>query len=554
MKNNWRFKSVNNQFVEKIQKLSNLSFISSTFLSQKLNDSESLEEDIKKYLNVNLKNNWIDPISIKNMEKATELLKKHIENSSKIGILADYDVDGISSCIILESMLKKLNLETCIFIPNRSDGYGPNQNAINYFKNENVSLIFLLDCGTTSFEFIEKAQTDIIVIDHHFSTNYVNLETLINPTLSDSTQELKELCAATLTFLFCHSFLKNSNYDINFINEFLNKNLDLVAIATICDVMKLNNLNKAFIKLGLKKIEENNRIGIKHLLNLSKIKLPITANDIAFYIGPKINASGRIEEAKTAYKLLVSKDEEESAELAIKLEKINNLRKNLQQEAYLEAKQLAENKKNNQIICIASKNFHIGIMGIIAAMIQEEFQKPTIVGSILDDNIIKASARSNTFNIGSLIHQAQTNNLILTGGGHAAAAGFSILSENFDEFDRWANEFELKIEEKFIEICMKTDLNSVKNDFYKLGPFGNGNEAIKICIENLIVRDFFENEKSYKIILEEDFKNHTFFLPKKREKLANFIKNAMEARKTIDIILELNEKNFHSIIDSKFHY
>lgn|GEM_PF-3233843 len=341
-------------------------------------------DELTTFLNPSLKNAWIDPALLPDMQKAMEIMQKIVQNCGKIGILGDYDVDGISSCALLKETFDELGIETKIWLPKREDGYGPSAKALEFFRKNPVEVLILADCGSSAHEFASFYENPLIIIDHHSIDTMIDGKIVINPHRPDVNPleqcEFQKLCATGLAFLFVHQLLEKLSIEIPRRQKILTNSLDLVALATICDVMEISKLNRALIKKGLNMVEKQERLGLRFLIQRCDLKLPLSASDIAFYVGPRLNAAGRIDDPLLAFDLLTTKDENTAATLAQKLEELNNARKNIQQEAYEEAANLADPEAN--IICIASLKWHAGIVGIIAAKIQEQFKKPAIIGAI----------------------------------------------------------------------------------------------------------------------------------------------------------------------------
>jgi single-stranded-DNA-specific exonuclease len=548
LKRKWELATINPELIYALQDKFKLSYITAHALAKKASF-----EDAEKFLDPNLKSEWIDPAKLKNLDTAVDVLLQEMKKGQKIGIIGDYDVDGITSTIILQETLKKLNLESVYSVPNRIQGYGPNHEAFEYFQKENVNLIFMLDCGTNSNDFCQKWPGKIIIIDHHACDNFTPNATIVNPNIHHenfiSDEKFQKMCAAQLTFLFVHALLNKLNHPEK--TEILKSKLDLVSMAIVCDVMPLNNLNRAFVKIGMKEIELQKRIGIKHLIQESKLRFPLTAEDIGFSLGPKINAAGRMLSCEYAIKLLSTNNEEEAFKLTLELGKINELRKNLQEEILKQAREQAILQKDEKILVLFNERWNVGIIGIIAGMICEEFHKPAIVASRIE-NEIKASCRSRSINIGYLVQQAAAQKLILKGGGHFNAAGLSCDPQKWDEFKIWLSQSVQNeiVQAPVLQITCVASMELISEDFKKLGPFGNGNEKIAVWVKDLIIRNFAEYPKCYRLTLEENFSSHTFFIFKKQTALIEFFKNSQQLRKKIDIVINLSEKNFHSIEDA----
>ena len=300
----WVLKEYDKNLVELISKNYNLDF----FISKLLAIKNINTNNIDNFLNPRIKNFLPNPYIFKDMKKGLSLLSEHIKKNNKICIFGDYDVDGATSSSMMSRYLKFLSIDHLVFIPDRQkDGYGPSIATFENIINQNVSLIIALDCGTTSFEAIDFAKSkniDVIVIDHHKSQeNFPKADAIINPNRVDESGEYYYLCAAGVLFIFLvglNSFLR----EINFFSE--NKTsepdllnfLDLVMMGTVCDVVPLINLNRAFVNQGLKIASKRENLGLKTLVDFSKIKKKLSTYEVGYVLGPKINAGGRIGKSK----------------------------------------------------------------------------------------------------------------------------------------------------------------------------------------------------------------------------------------------------------------
>lgn len=534
---------INSQSIEKIQTIQN--FIHCSLLTSKIIANKNIPFDsLETYINPTLKKTWINTNKIPNIEQATEEILKIIDQKGKIGIIGDYDVDGLTSTTILKEFCDLFQIETIIWIPSRKDGYGPSDSALSFFQKNKVDLLIMVDCGTTSYSFTSQYNNKIIIIDHHNANKTAENCIIINPNANiykkEILQELKEMSAASLLFFTISHILKKINHP-NY-QETLKSMLDLIALSTICDMIPLNNLNRALVKEGLKLLKNQNRIGLSQLINFANIKLPITAKDIAYNIGPRLNATGRIDTPEISLKLLLAKTYEETSDIIYKIEQTNNYRKDLQEVIFAEAIELAKNSKD-KIICLASENWNAGVVGIIAAMIQNETKKPTIIGNITN-NEIKASARSNSINIGILIEKAAENKIISKGGGHKAAAGLTCLKSQWEEFKKWINGQEFKVTKETIKIDAISTLKEIDNDYNILSPFGIANEAPKILIKDVITNKIINKQTYYQIILEENYQTQIFFVNNSQKKLIEALSEAHIQKIKINIVISLNEKNF----------
>jgi single-stranded-DNA-specific exonuclease len=262
------------------------------------------KEEVKSFLHPTIKNILPNPYILKDMDKAVERTEKAIINREKIGIFGDYDVDGATSTAILGKYFEFLKIPFEIYIPDRkTEGFGPNKKAFSEFINLGVNLIFTVDCGTLSFapiDFAKKKNIDVIILDHHQSeTNLPSAHSIVNPNRFDDRSDLNYLCAAGVCFLFLvalNKMLRDKNWFSNSTIDEPNlmNLLDLVSLGTVCDVVPLIGLNRALVYQGLKVLKKKNNLGLKTLIEVCNIESNITAHDLGYVLGPRINAGGRV--------------------------------------------------------------------------------------------------------------------------------------------------------------------------------------------------------------------------------------------------------------------
>ena len=518
---NWILKKYNQE---------DLKFIKDNFyldeITSKLISIRNIKRDeIESYLNPSIKNFLPNPNNLKDMEKSTLRSIKAILESEKIGIFGDYDVDGATSTALLGNYFSELNLDYEIYIPDRKkEGYGPSVQGFQELINKKVKIIFTVDCGTLSYDainFAKKEKVDVIVLDHHQSEiKLPSAFSIVNPNRFDDKSNLQYLCAAGVTFMFLVSlnrelrtqkwFEQNNIIEPNLINY-----LDLVSLGTVCDVVPLTGLNRAIVKQGLKIIKTKKNLGLKTLLDICKIESNPSIYHLGYLIGPRINAGGRVGKCSHGANLLLNKDPKYTFKLAIELDQFNKERQMLEKD--LLQKILGETKDyiNDPVLVLSGNNWHEGIIGIVAARLKDKFNKPVIIISVNGDEG-KASARSIVgFDIGSVIIAATQENLLLKGGGHKMAGGFSIKIKNIEKFKSFVFKKYRSINEN-----LKSDKpllldsviapSAVNLDFYKkvelLSPFGSGNPEPKFIIENLkTINGKIVGEKHIKsVLLGED--------------------------------------------------
>ena len=568
---NWISKKYNEKIVNTLKDNLSLSEILSRLIAiRKININE-----VNLFLNPKIKNSLPDPFILKDMDKSVDRVSKAIINKEKIGIFGDYDVDGATSTAILGNYFNAIGSKVSIYIPDRkTEGYGPSNNGFDKLIKEGSNIIFTVDCGTMSFETIntyQKKNYDIIVLDHHQSElKLPNAHSIINPNRFDDKSNLNYLCAAGVCFMFLVAlntrlkklkwFEKNNITEPNLINY-----LDLVSLGTVCDVVPLVGLNRTIVSQGLKIINRISNPGIKTLKNICGIESNLNTYHLGYIIGPRINAGGRVGKCSHGANLLLSKNPKEVFKIASELEIYNNERKIIEKDILNKIEKNISVNNKDSVIVLSGHNWHSGIIGIIASRLKEKFNKPTVIISVVD-KIGKASARSVFgFDIGSIIINAVQQNILLKGGGHKMAGGFSIKEDNITKFKNFINKSFLKIEKgikKSNEIFFDSIISpsAVNHDFYNeinsLSPFGSGNPEPKFVIENLeLIKSTIVGDKHIKsILVGQDgsvVKSVTFNAVETDLEAYLFAKN----RKKINIFgkLSLNEwkgkKNVEFIID-----
>ena len=514
---NWILKKYNQEEISFLKDNFFLDEIPSKLLSIR----KIKKEDIRSFLNPSIKNFLPNPNTLMDMEKATLRTSKSINKKEKVGIFGDYDVEGTTSTALLGKYFTELKIPYEIYIPDRKkEGYGPSIKSFKELIDKGVKIIFTVDCGTLSFDAIEFAKennTDVIVLDHHQSEiKLPKAFSIINPNRFDDESNLQYLCAAGVTFMFLVSinrklrleswFTKNKIDEPNLINY-----LDLVSLGTVCDVVPLIGLNRAIVKQGLKILKIKNNLGLKTLLDICNIESNPSIYHLGFMLGPRINAGGRVGKCSHGANLLLDTDPKNAFKLASELDQFNKERQILEKDLLQKLLNETKDYSKDPVLVLSGSNWHEGIIGIVAARLKDKFNKPVIIISI-DGEIGKASARSIVgFDIGSVIIAATQNKILLKGGGHKMAGGFSINIKNIEKFKefvfrRFRNINEDLTSEKPLYLDSTISPAAVNLDFYNkvnnLAPFGSGNPEPKFIIENLkTVNSKIVGEKHIKSVL-----------------------------------------------------
>ena len=499
---NWIYKKFDSSDIKKISEKYSLSEIAAKLLSIR---KESIG-NFELFLNPKIKNLLPNPMRLKDMNEAVERAYKAIINFDLIAIFGDYDVDGATSTAVLARYFLSINQKVKIYIPERkTEGYGPTLKSFKNLIDAGAKLIFTVDCGTLSYKPIEMAKNlnvDVIVLDHHQSDiRLPEACALINPNRYDETSDLSYLCAAGVCFVFLvalnkklreKQWFKNNNiHEPNILNF-----LDLVSLGTVCDVVPLIGLNRAIVKQGLKILKNRNNLGLKTLYDLCKIEASPNIFDLGFKLGPRINAGGRVGKSSDGAELLISDDPQKVYKIAISLDKYNAERKSIEMLLFKQIDSEIKKFHNYPVLVISGKNWHVGVIGIVASRIKDKYNKPTVIIA-LDENKGKGSARSVIgFDIGSQIIRAVQADILEKGGGHKMAGGFSILEKNIPifrdlliksfekSFKGLSKESNLYLDSIIAPIALNEDFF---NEINLLAPFGPGNKEPTFVIENLKV-------------------------------------------------------------------
>ena len=477
------------------------------YLSQIICNRKIRYDEVENFINPKLRNLMPEPFVLKDMEKAVNRVAEAIIKKQKIAIIGDYDVDGATSTSILKRYFGALGVIPAVHIPSREEGYGPSDLAFAEFQKENAELVITIDCGTTAFDVLNRASEngfDIIVIDHHEAENILpKVYAVVNPKRVDEDNPYKYLefmSAVGVGFMFLVALnrkLRNSGIFANGGEPDLMQLLDLVALGTVCDVVPLLGLNRAYVKQGLKVMAQLNNVGLKNLMMISGVTSAPSSYHLGYVLGPRINACGRVGNADLENILLCTEIESEAKSLAEKFNAYNMERKDIEDYVVLQAiEQLEKEPQEYPIAFVYGHDWHQGVIGIAAGKLRERYNVPAFVMSVENDEV-KGSARSvDGIDLGALILSAKEQGLITGGGGHMMAAGFSLTEEQIPEFKKFVGEYVISKlgKEKItpiINIDCALNLSAVNTDLCKnleiLEPYGAGNPEPKILIKNVIL-------------------------------------------------------------------
>ena len=447
-----------------------------------------------------------DPGLLPDMEGAVEILEKKIAAGARIRIVGDYDIDGVCSSCILALGLKRLGAKADWEIPDRiKDGYGINESIIRVASAEGIDTILTCDNGIAAISQIALAKElgmTVVVTDHHdIQTRALEdgseedllppADALVNPKRRDSTYPFPQICGAMVAYKLIQVLYERAGVPRE---EWLEM-MELAAVATVGDVMKLQDENRIVVKEGLKRIAHTKNLGLRALIRANQLDpAKISAYHIGFIIGPCLNAGGRLQTAKLALGLLLAEDEREAEELAAELKILNDQRKDMTQEGVIEAQaQVEEHYREDKVLVVFLPDCHESLAGIVAGRIREQYNKPTFILTYGEDGA-KGSGRSiEAYHMFQGLVEVQ--DLLTKFGGHPMAAGFSLPLENVGEFRRRLNENARLTPEDFvpkvwIDIALPFEYVSEEliEELELLEPFGNGNEKPQFAQRDLFVR------------------------------------------------------------------
>ena len=457
--------------------------------------------DADRFLNPDYEKDTHNPFLIKGMEKAAKRILTAIEKNQKIIIYSDYDADGIPGAVILSDFFKKINfLNYENYIPSRlKEGYGLNTQAVEKFKDDGTNLLITIDCGIADVAEVKMAEDfgiDVIITDHHL----VNGElppafAILNSKQADDDYPDDMLCGAGVVYKLIQALIQEGNFDLP--EGWEKWLLDMVGLATVADMVPLTNENRIFARYGLLVLRKSPRLGLLKLLRkIGTDQKNLTEDDIGFMLAPRINAASRVDDPMIAFDLLSADDEVAADNLACQLHQLNNKRKTLVATAVRKANKKIKERDEKDVVVIGHSDWNLGISGLIASSLQNEYQKPCFVWGTDENNNYCGSCRSDNVDLMELMNLAE-DGFFEHFGGHKGAAGFGIVSEQIHFFEEKILEAFGKIENKEmaeeIFVDKKLILDDVNWNNYKLiekmAPFGMGNTKPLFLFENTEVVD-----------------------------------------------------------------
>lgn len=509
MQARWILSPAEDDHVHRLMKDHDLDEIVARLLASRKIESAHVDA----YLNPRLSRDFPDPLTLKGMKEFAAYLADAIIRGRKIAAFCDFDVDGSTSAAVLKKFFRHLGQEIMIYIPDRmTEGYGPNAKALQTLRTAGAEIVLMADCGTTAFDVIAAGRglgLEICVIDHHEAedrlpeANYV-----INPKRRDDDSGLDMLAAVGVTFLCCvavNSALRERGfYAGRGLPEPPLKNwLDLVGLGTVCDMVPLTGPNRLLVKSGFQQMAKGDNTGLKALCDVAGLKTAPTPDDAGFVIGPRINAGSRVHQSDLGARLLATEDAEEARNIAFLLNDCNNRRKEIQAEMMLDAISRVDRHAlhTRHLIFVHDISWHVGLNGLVAGQLKEKYGKPACVIAYAPGMDGQPEGRGSGrsvpgFNLAGLFMRAREAGLLLKGGGHAMAAGFTVTHDKVEALQAFLEEEAARVVAGGAEMLSEEEVDGIasirgiKTDLVHLlkrnvGPFGTANPEPKFVLPSV---------------------------------------------------------------------
>ena len=546
MQKNWNILSSDNIVVSALSKALNVSEIVAHLLVLR---GITTFEEAKLFFRPKI-SHLHDPFLMKDMQKSVDRIELAIVKKEKVLVYGDYDVDGTTSAAMMYLFLKKQGIDIEYYIPCRYDeGYGISLKGIDYAKANNFRLIVALDCGIRAVDQVDYANVkgvDFIICDHHNPAEKVpQAIAILNPKQIDCNYPYKELSGCGVGFKLIQAFSQKNNIEFSEIIEYL----DLLTVSIGADIVPMTGENRVFSFYGLQLINQSPRVGLKALMDVAQKTKDVTISDVVFGVAPRINAAGRIEHAKKAVEILVEQDYAKAKLFADKIEENNIIRRGLDKSITAEALEMIDATKKSTVV--HSKNWHKGVVGIVASRLIETHYKPTIVLAE-KDGMLTGSARSvHDFNLYAAIEKCSY--LCEKFGGHKYAAGLSIKKENLFQF---IEEFEKSVCETIIEdqlmpkinIDKAIDIDAIDDKLYRIikqfAPFGPKNLSPIFISKNVVDNGYGKRVGEDKIHLRINVKRTSSSIAGIGFGMGNLFENIKD-KQDFDVCYSIDENEWH---------
>ena len=401
-------------------------------------------DGVEAHRNPTIRHFMPDPSLFRDMDAAAERLADAVQRGEDVRIFGDYDVDGATSAALLIRLLRDIGLDARPYIPDRlMEGYGPSGEALVRLAGDGAQLIVTVDCGAQAFEALDMAKAagvDVVVVDHHKCAAALPVAlALVNPNRLDENDAAAvhgHLAAVGMAFLLGAALLRTLRARGWFATRpepAIMELLDIVALGTIADVAQLKGLNRAFVAQGLKVMAKRRNIGLAALMDASRLNRAPLCHDLGFALGPRINAGGRVGKADLGVRLLTTEDPAEAARIAAELDRLNEERRAIESIVQEQAEALLAAQDNRAVALVAGPGWHPGVIGIVAGRLKERAGRPAIVVALDEDGVGKGSGRSSSgVDLGAAVLAAKDSGLLVAGGGHAMAAGLTVMADKVD--------------------------------------------------------------------------------------------------------------------------
>ncbi|KAK0352168.1 hypothetical protein LTR94_021971 [Friedmanniomyces endolithicus] len=401
-------------------------------------------DGVEAHRNPTIRHFMPDPSLFRDMDAAAERLADAVQRGEDVRIFGDYDVDGATSAALLIRLLRDIGLDARPYIPDRlMEGYGPSGEALVRLAGDGAQLIVTVDCGAQAFEALDMAKAagvDVVVVDHHKCAAALPVAlALVNPNRLDENDAAAvhgHLAAVGMAFLLGAALLRTLRARGWFATRpepAIMELLDIVALGTIADVAQLKGLNRAFVAQGLKVMAKRRNIGLAALMDASRLNRAPLCHDLGFALGPRINAGGRVGKADLGVRLLTTEDPAEAARIAAELDRLNEERRAIESIVQEQAEALLAAQDNRAVALVAGPGWHPGVIGIVAGRLKERAGRPAIVVALDEDGVGKGSGRSiSGVDLGAAVLAAKDSGLLVAGGGHAMAAGLTVMADKVD--------------------------------------------------------------------------------------------------------------------------
>ena len=493
----WRSRLINPRLAAQISQTHDLPEPVGRVLAARGVSAESVED----FLNPKLRATLPDPSLFAGMDAAVDRLTTAVSTDETIAVFGDYDVDGATASALLQRYFRMIGGDARVYIPDRlSEGYGPNGPALLKLKAQGVDLVITVDCGIAAYQPLAEAAEaglDVIVVDHHVAEPRLPLAVaVVNPNRLDDTSGCGQLAAVGVAFLLTvglNRALREAGRFASQPEPDLMQLLDLVALGTVCDMVPLTGINRALVSRGLDILSARRNVGLKALADVAKLERRPEAYDLGFVLGPRVNAGGRVGKSDMGARLLATDDADEAASLAHRLDEFNIERRAI--EAVVEAQAMSQIEDQGgdggPISVAVGEGWHAGVVGIVASRLVERFRRPALVIA-LADGIGKGSGRSIPgVDLGAAVIAARQAGLLITGGGHPAAAGLSLAQSNIGALRDFLGERLGEAVEKHsarpslgLDGALQAGAATVSfvEQLNRIGPFGMGNAEPRFAV------------------------------------------------------------------------